>query len=682
MPTGMTIMWETSDELPSKVEYGPTEKLGSAAEISKPTALHEVPIRGLQPGSRYYYRVRSGEVVSEIYSFKTAPVPGTKRWRMAVYGDSRSNPRVHRQIAEQIARAKVDLIVHTGDIVINGKIHAAWRLEFFDPLGALARSVPWVSTIGNHERDSEHYFSYMALPGNERYFAFDYGNAQIVCLDSNAWVAKGRDSTQYKWMEEQLKKKRAATWTFVVFHHPLFSAHATRPIHKLRWDWAPLFLDPACRVDGVLTGHDHFYARNYRMGRLAEKAQPGVLFLTTAGGGAGLYKCKQRDYVAATRSVHHFTLFDFDGDRVKLSAITSKGEVFDSYELTKKPTVTEEFCCYDMEEFKRFLRFALSKQPSLRCVDDDQTTIETTLTVPTRFQVPVSGSMTWEDKPGWKIKKKVTDFHLEPGEPLTIPLQASVKPLAWGNGPALTITFAPGKFRNRTITTHPFKVGGPSRIEPASVEQGHIQDPKKRDAAWERAKKLPLLHVTVDQARDNRPSDQVQFLFDKECLYVRATLSDPDRNVDVSDHDPEAEGSRLVLGGEHLRVVIADGSHVRTFALSPENLAYATCVREDELESKTREIQESGKQIGWRGVATRTKDAWSIQMAIPKKLISNIDKARINVIHQRRVVGLRPSRRFLEFELCPTYIMGEDPDRIPDWRSGDRATQFADLRCK
>src|SRR5207248_8925810 len=57
-----------------------------------------------------------------------------------------------------------------GDIVTNGKDHDSWRKQFFDPLTPIARSIPWVSTIGNHESDSENYFSYMALPGNERYF--------------------------------------------------------------------------------------------------------------------------------------------------------------------------------------------------------------------------------------------------------------------------------------------------------------------------------------------------------------------------------------------------------------------------------------------------------------------------------------------------------------------------------
>src|SRR6266852_3732833 len=108
------------------------------------------------------------------------------------------------------------------------------------------RAGGWSSSSrwGNHERDSENYFSYMALPGNERYFGFDFANAHVICLDSNGWIEKGRDSMQYEWLTAHLREKRPATWTFVAFHHPLFSAMAVRPLNPLRWDWAPVFLDP------------------------------------------------------------------------------------------------------------------------------------------------------------------------------------------------------------------------------------------------------------------------------------------------------------------------------------------------------------------------------------------------------------------------------------------------------
>src|SRR6266481_1692892 len=97
-PTGMRIMWETNQKLPSRVEYGRTRDLKNAVDDRTRVMLHEVQLGDLETGATYYYRVRSGELLSDIYSFRTAPPPGTKRWRMAVYGDSRSNPATHKKV--------------------------------------------------------------------------------------------------------------------------------------------------------------------------------------------------------------------------------------------------------------------------------------------------------------------------------------------------------------------------------------------------------------------------------------------------------------------------------------------------------------------------------------------------------------------------------------------------------
>ncbi len=158
-PDGMTIMWETTAALPSQVEFGPTPELGSVLNDNRNVRLHQIRLTSLRPGTRYYYRVRSAELVSRTTSFRTAPPPGTGKWRLAVYGDSRSNPAIHRKVVEQIAMHDVDLILHTGDIVLDGRNYELWRREFFAPLAPIAGRVPWLTTIGNHERDSANYFS-------------------------------------------------------------------------------------------------------------------------------------------------------------------------------------------------------------------------------------------------------------------------------------------------------------------------------------------------------------------------------------------------------------------------------------------------------------------------------------------------------------------------------------------
>jgi hypothetical protein len=657
----MRVMWETNQKLPGRVEYGPTTALGLATEVEGQTELHEVTLRGLEPGTKYYYRVRSGELASELFSFRTAPPPETERWRMALYGDSRSNPTMHRKVAEQVAKANVDLILHTGDIVLDGRRHETWREQFFEPLGTLARSVPWVSTIGNHERDSANYFSYMALPGNERYFGFDFGNAHIVCLDSNAWIEKGRDSAQYQWILDHLRQKRPATWTFVAFHHPLFSAHATRPINNLRWDWAPLFLDPDLRVDGVFTGHDHFYARNYRMGRLGDLPHPGVLFLTSAGGGASLYRTKQRDYVARERSVHHFTLFEFDGDQVTLSAIDITGTVLDRYQLTKNPTPPEEFCAYEIEELREYLRRALVATPAVATSEHQMSRIDTRLSVPTRFRVPVAGQFIWESVSGWKLARPRSDFRLQPGQALEISLQAEVAPGALAKTPGLTIAFEPGRFRNRTVDVHPFKLKGPDQVAVVQAKDRLTVDGKLQEDAWQSVDGNALLGLPPGGGR----ADRVKFLLDRDWLYVGAKLDDSPGQVKVKPSQSAQEPSRLVLAEEHIRLLVSDGQETWSFALSPGQVRYTT--------RNGKEDPATTRQ----GAAGREDGAWCVELAVPRRLFLDMEKLRVNLLHRRR-----GDAGYLDYELCPTYMLGSSPDVIPDWKPGEAVDRWATLALR
>jgi hypothetical protein len=647
-PTGMTVLWETNRKQPGKVEYGTTAELGQTAEEPKEKLLHAVALTGLKPATTYHYRVRSGDLVSETYTFKTAPPPGTKRWKMALYGDSRSNPGVHAKIAEGMYKAGVDLIVHTGDIVFNGKNHDSWRKEFFEPLGPLARSVPWISTLGNHERDSDEYFSYVRLPGNGHYFGFDYASAHFICLDSNSWVEKGRDSKQGRWLVDELARKRDASWTFAVFHHSLFSAHVSRPVEPLRWDWAPLLLDPTNKVDAVLTGHDHFYSRNYRMGRLAEKPQPGVLFMTSAGGGAPLYRTKQRDFVAVEKSVHNFEVFAFDGDEVTITAHDVAGKQIDRYKLTKDATPAEEFCAYEVEELRHTLRQVLTAATPIQVDPKAATTIDTALAVPTTFAVPVRGTLQWRGAEAWRLTEMKSEFTLTPGQKLRIPVQAELAAGPFSSNPVVTIAFEPGRFRNRTLELSPFLLAGPERVTAATVTGAVDVDGKLDEKSWQTAGTHALLGLPPVGGR----ADRVSLVSDRKMLYLGARLDDPEGKVTVKTERPEGDGGRVVLSQEHVGLILTDGKVTHTFALTPEQLRYYDVVGADEV------------PVEWKAAAAKCPEGWSAELAVPRALFADWSGVRVNVTHRR---GEGKASR--EFHLCPSYTFGNDPDRIEDANS-------------
>src|SRR5262249_9651803 len=183
-------------------------------------------------------------------------------------------------------------------------------------------------------------------------------------------------------------------------------------------------IDPAHHVDAVLNGHDHFYSRNHRIGSVGEGPQRGVLFLTSAGGGASLYPTKVRDYIAKQVKTHHFTLFDFDGDHATVTAIDAEGNEIDRFVLGKHPTPPEEYCAYEIEELRRFLRLALTSAPTVPIHENGVSKIDTALEVPTPFNVALKGKVIGETVGGWKWKQQEIPFELKPGQPLRIPLQA------------------------------------------------------------------------------------------------------------------------------------------------------------------------------------------------------------------------------------------------------------------
>jgi hypothetical protein len=657
-PHSIRILWETSIKSPSRVEFGLSPKLGHSADGADEVYIHEVELAELNPATTYYYRVRSGDLRSEVFSFKTAPPLGTREWRMVLFGDSRSNPAVLRKLAERIAGEKVDLMVHSGDIVVNGRVHDLWRKEFFDPLGPLAQSTPWISSIGNHELDSENYYNYVSLPGNERHYGFDFCNAHFICLDSSAPYEKGRDK-QTRWLTEHLAEQRDATWTFAVFHHGLFSAHVNRPIHPLRWEWGPIFLDPANHVDGVLTGHDHFYARNYRMGRVGDEPQPGVLFLTSAGGGAPLYRSTQRDYIAREKAAWHFTLFEFRGDEVRLTAVDLAGAVIDSYVLTKKPTPPEQYCSYEVEELRQFLRVGLGSAAPIRLEPSGPTTIDRELRIPTRFKVPVEGELIWQKVDGWKVSEPNQKFHLAPGAPLVVPLQAEVADGAFPRTPELTIQFAPGKFCNRTIVLSPFKLAGPDVVKPRASSGPIEVNGKVSEDVWTTAATYPLLAVPSHGGR----GDQVQFASDDKYLYLAAKLTGATGKVEVAPPETKKSWSRALMFGEHFRVVVSDGKKSRTFALAPLLTRWADADGKEDDDTE------------WMAAATSSTDGWRVMMRLPRDLFPERTDLRINVVHRQGT-----GSRSLDYELSPTYSVGSDPDLLPDWRPGTSIDAYAHLK--
>jgi outer membrane protein assembly factor BamB len=56
-PASATISWETDEDSPSIIEYGPTALLGSRLEDATPKRVHALTLTGLEPRTQYFYKI-------------------------------------------------------------------------------------------------------------------------------------------------------------------------------------------------------------------------------------------------------------------------------------------------------------------------------------------------------------------------------------------------------------------------------------------------------------------------------------------------------------------------------------------------------------------------------------------------------------------------------------------------
>lgn len=353
----MTILWETTSEGSSTVEYGKAllnakkPNLSKVEKLEGTRTLHEVRLKGLKPATKYLYRVRTKlknskkELLSEVYTFSTA-VNDEDAFYFAFVSDTQHNPNTPwawKRVAEQVFGKRPNFIVHAGDLVDDGNKKFHWTDRFFKKGQETMSRYPMFTTLGNHENDSQLYYDYMANPAPEYYYTINYGNAQFFFVDTNKDVSEG--SEQYEWLEGALAKSNAK-WKFVVHHHPPYSTeendHGNSWIGQSRKktharDLVPLY--ETYGVDFCLFGHTHIYERTWPIFKDAVNIKKGVIYINAGGAGGGL---EDLDPVRSwftrelQRKKHHYCTFAIYDDYLSFNAIDTDDNIFDSFQLTKQ----------------------------------------------------------------------------------------------------------------------------------------------------------------------------------------------------------------------------------------------------------------------------------------------------------------------------------------------------------
>lgn len=246
-PNSIYILWETDSLSESIVEWGLTDTLGNTAIGTADSSvndarIHEVKIEGLTRFTKYFYRVKTGTAISNIYTFKTPPFASdNESFRIVAMSDMQrdgSFPNKFQEIvedgvidylADEFGGETIDnlaFILIPGDLVSNGNNYASWENTFFDPAQSLFSEVPVYPVPGNHENNSNYFFQYFKMPENgtagfeEHWWYKDYGNTRIIGLDSNNPFT---NQEQLDWLDQILGMTCASDsidFVFAQLHHP------------------------------------------------------------------------------------------------------------------------------------------------------------------------------------------------------------------------------------------------------------------------------------------------------------------------------------------------------------------------------------------------------------------------------------------------------------------------------
>ncbi len=204
--------------------------------------------------------------------------------------------------------------------------------------------------VGGVRTLSSHWNPQFTLPRHgpagleESVYFLDYQGVRIVSLNSNT-----RHDDQVSWLREVLANN-PMRWTILTFHHPVFSPARNRDNPAMRALWKPV-LDEF-KVDLVLTGHDHTYARSGdvsarppRVGTVNEPAGYNQVYDPAIGtvhvvsvSGPKMYDLVNDSWaVRGAEDTQLFQIIHIDGDELRYEARTAANRLYDAFTLKKRP---------------------------------------------------------------------------------------------------------------------------------------------------------------------------------------------------------------------------------------------------------------------------------------------------------------------------------------------------------
>lgn len=234
---------------------------------------HTVKLSGLEPGTKYCYRVGDAEKGwwSETGTIETAGGNDDAFTFFYVTDPQAQRKDQFERFAEVIETAREEhpegkFIVSAGDQVDAGENVKHWNYLLNSTSSLL--DLPFMPTSGNHEDAEAAISSVFTLPNVPEqdeesgvYYSYDYNGVHFTVLNTNDIADDKLGEEQIEWLKDDIRNSDAQ-WKVVVLHKALYSNgshYDDGEVKGMRKQLGALL--PYLGVDLVLQGHDHVYLR-------------------------------------------------------------------------------------------------------------------------------------------------------------------------------------------------------------------------------------------------------------------------------------------------------------------------------------------------------------------------------------------------------------------------------------
>ncbi|MCW3115939.1 MAG: hypothetical protein JWM28_21 [Chitinophagaceae bacterium] len=305
--TALTFRWRTNIASDSRVELGTSFGTYTlVADNAVSTTEHSVRATGLNPDTKYWYRIGSTTQALQGATdnfFTTLPTStAARKLRFAAFGDCGKGDATYQsqsltQYQSYLTTNNIDAPdawLLLGDNAYNAGTDAEYTSNFFGTYGgSILKNHKLYPVPGNHDyansatnQDTHSlnpYFSIFDLPcageaggfasNKEEFYSYDIGNVHFLALDAYGEESNLRiyDTTgaQAVWVKGDLASNAfTGKWIIAYWHHPPYtmgSHNSDSEIELISMRENFIRILERYGVDMIINGHSHDYERSLLM---------------------------------------------------------------------------------------------------------------------------------------------------------------------------------------------------------------------------------------------------------------------------------------------------------------------------------------------------------------------------------------------------------------------------------